>query len=87
MATVQYKMSLTAGTADLSLFFDGSFAIPRAGMVFEVKIRYAEKGLWEVGKFVIEEKPDPGAQTKVIPSVSVVPAYHNLRKQPLMRSR
>lgn len=53
--TVKDKIGISADTVDLSLFFDGSFAIPRAGVTLEIKIGYLEQGLWEVGKFIVEE--------------------------------
>lgn len=53
--TIKDKIGLSADTLDLTLAFDGSYAIPRAGVVLEAKIGYAEEGLWEVGKFVVEE--------------------------------
>ena len=53
--TITDKIGLSADTLDLNLGFDGSYAIPRAGVVLEAKIGYAEEGLWEVGKFVVEE--------------------------------
>ena len=52
---IKDKIGFSADTADLSIFFDGSFAIPRAGVTLEIKIGYVEQGLWEVGKFIVEE--------------------------------
>ena len=53
--TIKDKIGLSADTLDLRIAFDRSYAIPRAGVVLEAKIGYAEEGLWEVGKFVVEE--------------------------------
>ena len=53
--TVTDKVGPSGDTLDLTLGFDGTYAIPRAGVVLEAKIGYAETGLWEVGKFVVEE--------------------------------
>jgi len=36
------KIGISADTADLALAFDGSFAIPRAGVTLEVKIGYQD---------------------------------------------
>lgn len=52
--TVSDKIG-SGDTLDLTLGFDGSYAIPRAGVVLEAKIGYAEAGLWGVGAFVVEE--------------------------------
>ena len=49
------KIGLSADTLDLTLAFDGSYAIPRAGVVLEVKIGYVEDGLWDAGSYVVEE--------------------------------
>jgi len=49
------KIGISADTADLALAFDGSFAIPRAGVTLEVDVGYQEQGLWEVGKYIVEE--------------------------------
>lgn len=55
--TVTDKIGLSADTLDLTLSFDGSYAIPRAGVVLGVKIGYAEEGLWPKNhlSFVVEE--------------------------------
>lgn len=53
--SVKDQIGISADTADLSMYFDGSFAIPRAGVTLEIKIGYVEEGLWEVGKFIVEE--------------------------------
>ena len=53
--TVTDKVGPSGDTLDLTLGFDGTYAIPRAGVVLEAKIGYAEEGLWPVGKFVVEE--------------------------------
>ena len=45
------KVGLSADSLDLVLAFDGSYAIPRAGVVLEVKIGYVETGLWDAGRF------------------------------------
>lgn len=58
--TVTDKIGLSADTLDLTLGFDGTYAIPRAGVVLEAKIGYSESGLWEVGKFVVEETTQSG---------------------------
>ena len=49
------KIGLSADTVDFSIFFDGSFTIPRAGVTLEIKIGYAETGLWDAGRFIVEE--------------------------------
>ena len=49
------KIGPSADTLDLSLAFDGSYAIPRAGVVLEAKIGYVEEGLWDAGRYVVEE--------------------------------
>ena len=53
--TITDKIGLSADTLDLTLGFDGTYAIPRAGVVLEAKIGYAEEGLWDAGRFVVEE--------------------------------
>ena len=53
--SVKDKIGISADTLDLSLFFDGSFAMPRAGVTLEIKIGYLEQGLWQVGKYIVEE--------------------------------
>ena len=53
--SVNDKVGVSADTADVSLHFDGSFAIPRAGVALHIKIGYAEEGLWDVGAFIVEE--------------------------------
>ena len=55
--TIVDKIGLSADTLDLTLNFDGTYTIPRAGVVLGVKIGYAEEGLWPKNfwKFVVEE--------------------------------
>ena len=53
--TIEDRRDPRADTLDLTLDFDGSYAIPRAGVVLEAKIGYAEEGLWDAGKFYVEE--------------------------------
>lgn len=53
--SVQDKVGISADTADIELFFDGSFAIPRPGITLEIKIGYEEARLWSVGKFIVAE--------------------------------
>ena len=58
------KIGLSADTLDLTLGFDGSYAIPRAGVVLEAKIGYAEEGVWEAGRFVVAETQLAGGASK-----------------------
>ncbi|MYF97762.1 hypothetical protein F4212_01300 [Candidatus Poribacteria bacterium] len=60
--SVTDKVSTSGDTADFSLYWDGSFAIPKPGVVFEVQIGYAEEGLWQVGKFVAQENTLSGPE-------------------------
>ena len=49
------KIGPSADSLDLALGFDGTYARPRAGVVLEVKIGYAETETWDAGAFVVEE--------------------------------
>ena len=67
------KIGITTDTADFSLFFDGSFARPRAGVVFEVKIGYEEDGLWGVGKYIVEDTTLEGPEDTLTVSGTSLP--------------